>query len=126
MKSVKKYSLHNRLKSFVYAFRGIKELWRQEPNFKIHISALFSAIILGFILKVSSLEWSLIIILAALVLAAEAFNTAIENMCDMIDTETNEKIRIIKDIAAAAVLITATSAFIIGLIVFVPKLLGLF
>lgn len=115
-----KKSLKN---SFKYAFEGIKTTFQTEKNMKIHIAIMIFVIILGFLLKISSLEWIACLILFALVISAEMFNTVIETTVDLITKEKNELAKKAKDIAAGAVLVTAIFSAIIGLIIFVPKII---
>jgi len=84
-----------------------------------------TAIALGFILHISSLEWLIIVLVIAGVFASEFFNSAIESLVDLCSPEFNEKAGRIKDIAAGAVLVTALGALVAGLIIFIPKLVAL-
>jgi diacylglycerol kinase len=124
--SRKKFSLTERLGSFRYAFRGILDLVRYEHNFRIHLVILISVVMAGFFFRISAAEWLAIIVVSALVLVSESFNSAIEFLSDSIVKEMDEKIRTAKDIAAAAVLISAVTAIITGLVIFIPELLKLF
>jgi diacylglycerol kinase len=81
------------------------------------------AVIMSILLKLSSAEWIFIIMAIAMVWTAELFNTAIEALCDMIMLEKHPKIKFIKDVAAAAVLVSALAALLTGLIIFLPKLI---
>ena len=83
-------------------------------------------IIAGLLFRISTAEWIAVIFAIGLVLAAEAVNSAIERLSDVIQPEKDERIRDVKDISAGAVLICAITAAIIGIIVFLPKLLKLF
>lgn len=96
--------------------------FKEEPNFKIHIVATIMVITAGLYFKLSTTEWLAIIIVIGLVLLTELLNTAIENIADFISPERHEKIKMIKDIAAAAVLISAIVALVVGLLIFVPKI----
>ncbi len=116
------FSITQRLKSFKYAFEGLKTLLKQEHNARIHLAATFVAIGAGFFFKISYSEWSLIVFAIVLVFVAEIINTAIENISDFISPQKNEKIKIIKDLAAAAVLVAALGAVIIALFIFIPKI----
>jgi len=116
---------HKRLKSFQYAWRGVKLLFR-EPNAKIHLAAAILAITLGFLLKINLIEWAIIIIVIGLVLMAELFNTTIEKLSDRVTTEQDDKIEKIKDMSAGAVLIIAITAAIVGCVIFIPKIYYLF
>ena len=111
------------IKSFGYAFTGIYDLLRSEPNTRIHLLATVCALIAGILLRISKTEWCIILVVIAIVWAAEAFNTAIEKLTDHLFPEYHEKARFAKDISAGAVLVCAMAALVCGLIIFVPKLL---
>ena len=111
------------IKSFGYAFTGIYDLLRSEPNTRIHLLATVCALIAGILFRISKTEWCIILIVIALVWAAEAFNTVIEKLTDHLFPEYHEKARFAKDISAGAVLVCAMAALVCGLIIFVPKLL---
>lgn len=83
-------------------------------------------IIFGIVFKINIIEWCICVMLFGLVISLELVNTAIEIVVDMITLEKNEKAKKAKDISASAVLISAISSAIIGLIIFIPKLLTLF
>lgn len=120
-----KFSITKRLKSFTYAFNGLKILIVEEHNARIHLFAVICVSIAGFVLKISSTEWIAIMLAIGFVITLEIINSAIENMADFISPDKNEQIKKIKDLSAAAVLIGAMTAFVIGLIVFLPKLFTL-
>ena len=111
------------INSFKYAIEGIISSFRTEQNMKIHIFIMILVIILGIVLKLSALEWIILTIVIALVISAELFNTTIETVVDMITKEKNEKAKLAKDVAAGAVLVLAIGSVIIGLIIFIPKIL---
>ena len=112
-------------KSFGYAFKGIDDVIEHEPNMKIHVVAAILVVIMAFILKVSIIEWIILVLLIGAVLAAETINTTIENLVDMYTKEYDEKAKIVKDTAAGTVLILAITSAIIGLIIFIPKIIYL-
>ena len=116
---------NTRLQSFRYAFRGIGSLIRTETNARIHLVATFAVVALGLLLGISRIEWLAIILAITAVWSSEAFNSAIESVCDAISSEHHPMIERAKDIAAAAVLLTATGSALVGLIVFGPALLKL-
>lgn len=118
--------MKNFLRSFKYAFEGIVTGIKEEQNMKIHISIMILVIIFGIILKISKIEWIICIILFGLVISMELINTAVENTVDLITKEKNEQAKIAKDVAAGAVLVTAIASAIIGLIIFVPKVISIF
>ena len=121
----KPFSIAERLKSFVYAFKGIKYSVSTQHNFQIHIALAIIAVLLGFLLKITALEWVSIIIVIGLVLAAEIFNTSIEELVNLVSPEKNKKAGITKDLAAGAVLILSVTALITGIIIFLPKIIEL-
>lgn len=110
--------------SFKYAFEGIEEAWRTEQNLKIHFVIMALVIIAGFIFKISAMEWIICLLLFAIVISLELINTAIETTVDIAMPDINEKAKYAKDIAAGAVLFSAMISVIIGLIIFLPKILG--
>lgn len=118
--------LKDRLNSFVYAFEGIVTLIKGTPNARIHFVAAIIAIAMGFWLKISNEEWISITIVIGGVIALEAINSAIEELANLITKEQNSKIKAIKDLAAGAVLVMAIAALMVGLLIFVPKLIALF
>ena len=120
--AVNNSSAMNRLKSFKYAFNGIKILIKQEPNARIHLLASLVVIMLSVVLEINVMEWVAVVFCLGFVLVAETFNTSLENISDFISPEKNETIKTIKDLAAAAVLLSALTAFTIGLIIFIPKI----
>lgn len=112
---------HNLFKSFLFAFKGVA-LILQERNLIIHLVCGALAIALGFIFKIEEHEWLAIIICMSAVLCLEIINTAIEKTIDLLHPQIHPKAGAIKDLAAAAVLIAAITAIIVGLMVFVPKI----
>jgi diacylglycerol kinase (ATP) len=120
------FSLSARLRSFANAFSGIGVMLKGEHNFRIHVFVLLVAVICGFIFNLSPAEWILIVIVSGMVLAAECFNTALEYLSDEVSVEFSERIKKVKDIAAAGVLFTAIAAAIAGLIIFVPRVILIF
>lgn len=115
-----------RLLSFKYAFQGLFTLIRTQPNAKIHCFAALVALALSFYFQLSSIEWCLIIFAITSVLSAEAFNTAIEYLTDLVSPDYHPLAGKAKDVAAGAVLCTAIGAFVVGLIIFAPKFFALF
>lgn len=122
----KTFSRQTRLKSFKVAFEGIKTLFCNEINFRIHIVVMSIAITLCLAFEVSAYEWIAVLILIGSVLGAEAFNTCIEYICNFISPEYHVMIKKIKDIAAAAVLMASIIAVIVGCIIFIPYIKALF
>jgi diacylglycerol kinase len=120
-----KLQMKKLIKSFSYALHGLKHALIHEQNFRIEIFCAAIAIGCSFVFNISKTEWLVVIVNITVVLMAELFNTAIENLCNMIHKETHPIIKIIKDVSAAAVVITASCAFFCGLIIFVPAFLNL-
>jgi diacylglycerol kinase len=108
--------------SFSYAFKGLSYAYRTQLNFKIHVFAAIVIFCLGYVYNISNQEWLWIILAIALVLISELFNTALETLVDLVSPVYQNKAGIVKDVAAAAVLIMACLAVAIGLIVFIPKI----
>lgn len=109
--------------SFKYAFEGFISSLKTERNMKIHILITLLVIISGIIFKINITEWIICIILFGIVISAEMFNTAIETIVDMITNQKNNQAKLAKDISAGAVLIVSICSAIIGLIIFIPKII---
>jgi diacylglycerol kinase len=118
-----KFSLKKRLLSFSYAWNGLKILIKEEHNARIHVIATLLISFIGFILKISIFEWAFIIFCIGFVFAAELINTAIEKLCNLVSLEKDEQIKKIKDLSAAAVLVSALVSLIIALIIILPKII---
>jgi len=115
----------NRLQGFRYAAKGLRIAFATQPNFRIHCLAAVFALALNVILQVSAMEWVVITIAIAMVLVAEILNSSLEFLGDAISTEYHEAIGKAKDLGAAAVLVSAIAAAILGLVVYVPKIMGI-
>ena len=113
------------INSFKYAVEGFISSFKTERNMKIHVLAMVAVIAISIFLKLDKIEWCIIIIAISTVISAELFNTAIETVVDMISPGKHPKAKIIKDIAAAAVLVLAIGAAVIGLIIFIPKIVAI-
>ncbi len=121
-----KFSLKSRFKSFRFAIRGLSSLLMNEHNSRIHLVAAIISIGMGIILKLSFFEWSMLIIVIGIVFISELINTSIETLADLIDPEWNKMIMMAKDYSAAAVLISAIVALVVGCLIMIPKLIKLF
>ncbi len=117
-----RFSLVSRIKSFRYAFNGLRILLKEEHNFRIHLFALIVVLVTGYCVNLSTLEWGALVLAMGLVITAEIINTVLENMSDLIAPEKNPVIKKIKDIAAAGVLVSAITALLVGILIFLPKL----
>lgn len=112
----------NEWQRFGDAFRGIGILFARERHARFHLFAALAVCLFGIVLEISRYDWLMISIAIGLVIIAEAFNTAIEKMCDIIQPAYDIHIRNIKDIAAGAVLLSVCVAIVIGVVVFLPYL----
>jgi len=118
-----RFSLAARCRSFRYAANGIVVLFRTQHNAWIHAAATVAVVIAGWRLGISAGDWRWLVSAIALVLAAEAFNTAIEHVCDLVSPDYHALVEKAKDVAAGAVLICAIGAALIGMLTFWPYLL---
>ncbi len=123
MKKSKNFTIRARLRSFRFAIKGLIVLFPSEHNLWIHSLAAVVAILLGVILNVNRYEWIAIIIAIGMVFSAEIFNSAIERIVDYFSPERDDKAGMIKNISAAAVLVTAIASLITGLIIFLPRII---
>ena len=114
---------HPLVESIGYALEGIKFALIYGQNFKIHVGFALLVSILGSVLKINSFEWLSLILMISVVLILELINTAIETVVDMISLKFHPLAKIAKDVIAGAVLVAAIASIIIGIIIFLPKIL---
>lgn len=119
----KALSIKRIIKSFSYAINGVKKAYVDEPNMKIHVLVAIIVILSGIILKISTLEWIVILLLIGLVIAAEVLNTSLENLVDLVTKKQDPLAGKVKDTAAGFVMVLAILSAIIGLIIFIPKII---
>lgn len=119
----KKSFILKRIESIGFALRGAYLLIKTEASIKVQFIIAIMMVILGFYFELSATEWALQVLAMGLVLSIEGINTAIEKMADFIHPNTHKKIGLIKDISAGAVLIASLFAGIVGLIIYIPKIL---
>lgn len=119
-------ALERYYKSFFHAIDGIIYAAKYEHNIIIIVSATILVVILSFLLKINAYEWLFVILICFLIAAMEMINTAIEATIDLITTEINPLAKIAKDTASSATLLLCISAFIGGLVIFIPKIMALF
>lgn len=110
-------------KSLKHAIDGISSCIQKERNIKIHLCMMVLVIICGFIFKITQLEWIICILLFGLVISLEIINTAIEAIVDLCSPDIHPLAKLAKDAAAGAVLVSALAAAIIGLIIFITKIM---
>jgi len=122
----KRFSIIARIRSTDNAWRGLGILIKTTHNLWVHIFFAILAIYLGFTLKISNVEWSIVVFAIGLVIMTEALNTAIEINTDLTSPGYHPYARDTKDVAAGAVLISAIVSIVIGLIIFLPKIIDLY
>lgn len=120
--SSKPFALSDRAASFVHALRGLLMLVREQHNARIHLFAALLVVVLSLALELSLNEWITVTLLIGWVLCMEAFNSALEYLCDLVSREEHPLIAKAKDVAAAAVLLSALTAAVIALLIFLPKM----
>ena len=114
------------VRSFRFAGQGILDLFRFENNAKVHLLIAGLVVVAGFLLNLSRTEWAIILTQIGLVWAAEAFNTALEKLCDFVSPGLHPQIKAVKDLSSGAVLLLAITAVIVGLIILGGRLFDLF
>jgi len=117
----------NNLDRLIFSFRsaliGIKTAFNSQKNLRVHIFIGIFIIVIGIFLKVSITEYLFLLLTILLVIISEMFNTALEFTVDLFSTEYSTQAKKAKDVSAAGVLINALFAIIIGIIIFLPKIL---
>jgi diacylglycerol kinase len=120
----KRFSIIARAKSFKHAFRGIGIIFKTQHNAWVHGFVAVVVLFLGFIFNISNIEWALLVLSIGSVLAAEGFNTALEIDIDLTSPDYHPYAKDTKDVAAGAVLLTVIGAVIVGLVIFIPKVIN--
>lgn len=113
------------LKSLAHALRGVDHILRTQPNARLHLLVAALVCVVGIYFRLSRAEWLWVSVAIVLVWSAEAFNTALEQLADALHPARHPGIGRAKDVAAAAVLIAAMGAAVIGILVFAPHLAGM-
>jgi undecaprenol kinase/diacylglycerol kinase (ATP) len=111
-------------KAFLYAFDGIIHFFSHDRNGRIHLAVSAWVVIGGFYFTFSIHEWMAVLLCIGLVISLEMLNHALEKLCDMVHPVFHPGIKIVKDVAAAAVFWSALMSAIIGLLIFVPKIMA--
>ena len=119
-------SLQKRSASFRYAINGLTNMFKSEPNARIHAIAATMAVLAGFFFQISRMEWIAVVLCIALVLSLEALNTAIEHLTDLVSPGINPLAGKAKDVAAAAVLLGAIGSVLVATLIFLPKIMAYF
>ena len=118
-------SWRRRANSFRFAFQGLADLLRSQPNARIHLLAVAVVVAAGLYFRMSRTEWSVLAVGMALVIALEAMNTAMEYLTDLLSPDFHPLAGKAKDVAAAAVLVAALGAAAAGLVIFGPRIWAL-
>lgn len=113
---------HPIIKSFPFAIDGLVTAFKNEPNFRVHTTFALTAVFFGVVLKLTSVEMAVLVITIGLVITLELINTMLEALVNLVSPEIKPQAKIAKDVSAAAVLISAITAVIVGILLFVPKL----
>ena len=120
-KGIKKF-----LNSFTYPIKGLKYAYKNEQNLVVDVGVALLVIIFGFIFRVSTMEWAILVLTIGLVISCELINTAIEAVVDLVTDDYHPLAKVAKDTSAAAVFIFAIVAVIVGIIIFLPKIINIF
>ncbi len=113
----------NRLQSFQYAFAGIWHTFKTQRNAQIHLVIATIVLILGFILDLGLVEWAVLALTTGFVISTEMLNTVAEAAMDYATSDFNPQVKLVKDVAAGAVLVSAITAIVVGLLILGPPLL---
>ena len=116
------FTVLGRLKSVRHALAGIAVMLRTQHNAWLHLAATLGVIAAGIVLKIDADDWRWLVVAIVLVWVSEAINTAFEHLCDVVSPEFHASVKISKDIAAGAVLLTAIGAVVLGVLIFLPYL----
>ncbi|MEJ2413285.1 MAG: diacylglycerol kinase family protein [Anaerolineales bacterium] len=122
MSSPKKKSPGSRITAVRIALDGLKQVFVSEPNARIHALITLAVIIAGWLFQISRLEWLSLALTVGLVWVAEIFNTAVEKLVDLASPEIHPAAKAVKDISAGAVLASAVTAVVVGILIFGPRL----
>ena len=120
-KGIKKF-----LNSFTYPIKGLRYAYKNEQNLVVDVGIALIVIIFGFIFRVNKVEWAILFLTIGLVISCELVNTAIEAVVDLVTQDYHPLAKVAKDTSAAAVFVFAIIAVIVGLIIFLPKVIDLF
>ncbi|KKR30142.1 MAG: Diacylglycerol kinase [Candidatus Woesebacteria bacterium GW2011_GWA1_39_8] len=113
---------HSTTRSFYFAIQGIKTAYKNEPNLRIHTFFAAFALVLAIIVKLNTLEWIILTFTLFYVITLELLNTVLESLINLVSPEIKPYAKIAKDVAAACVLLAAILSVIVGIILFLPKL----
>jgi diacylglycerol kinase len=111
--------------SFTYPIKGLKYAYRNEQNLAVDVGIAILVVIAGVLFDISVNEWALIALTIGMVISLELINTAIEAVVDLVTEEYHPLAKVAKDTSSAAVFICAIAASIVGIIIFLPKIIDL-
>lgn len=126
LKKIKPRGIKRFIRSFNYSFQGLKYAYTNEQSLFLHILSTIFVCAISIFFKITGIEWIIILLLIGLVVSFELINTSIEAAIDLCSPEIHPLAKISKDTASAATGFIAFIAFIIGLIIFLPKVIALF
>jgi diacylglycerol kinase len=112
-------------KTFSTAFNGIRYFFKTERNGKIQLAVAAFTMLFAFYLQVSATEWIFILLCITAVIGLEMMNCTMEHLCNHVHEDYHPSIKIIKDVAAGAVLFVSIVSTVVGLIIFIPKIFSL-
>ncbi|HEY2722169.1 MAG TPA: diacylglycerol kinase family protein [Chitinophagaceae bacterium] len=118
------FSVRSRFRSFRYAYAGLNAFFSTQHNSIIHLFATIAVLMASVFFRIDKTEIFAIIFSVGLVWSSELFNTAVEKLADLVSQEFDPRIKFIKDVSAAAVLLSSLAALIVGVIIFLPKILS--
>ena len=124
--NLKKLGFKRILKSFKFSFDGLKYAYLHEQSLLLHVIVMTFIVVCGFAFKISPIQWVITLVMGALILVTELFNTSIEAVVDMVTEEFNPLAKVAKDTASAACFIADMTAAGMWLVVFIPKIISLF
>ncbi len=113
------------INSFKYAFQGIKDALKSEPNLRFHFLVAIGMLTVALFLNFNMIEFTILLITICLIISLELINTVFEKVVDLHSTKISEEARVIKDISAGIVLIGSIISVIVGIFLFLPKILFL-
>jgi len=119
-----RFSVKARLHSMRFAFNGLKILWSEQHNARVHCAATVVVLLLALLLRMPLSQWAILLLLIAIVWVAEALNSAVEYLCDKVTLDHDPLIGKAKDVAAAGVFVASVAAALGGVFLFLPLLLG--
>lgn len=123
---LKKLGFKRILKSFKFSFDGLKYAYTHEQSLALHVIVMIVIIACGFAFKITPIQWVITLVMGALILVAELFNTSIEAVVDMVTQEYHPLAKVAKDTASAACFVADMVAAGMWLVVFAPKIIALF